>query len=271
MRSTSGHPPATPADGWDPAQYERFRAQRSRPFHDLMALVEAVPGGRAIDLGCGTGELTKVLHEAKRFGSTVGLDNSQAMLEQAAAHAGGGLRFELGSFLEPAPGAPFDVIFSNAALQWAPEHEQLIARLTAALEPGGQLVVQMPANHDHLSHVTADELAAEEPFVSALGGHRRKWPVQPPEWYAHLLFRLGYREIDIRLQIYPHELPSRADVVEWVKGTYLTEYRSRLPAETYALYLDRYTKRLLPKLADDRPFLYPYKRILLHARKRLEP
>lgn len=265
--STASNSSSTPVDAWDPAQYERFRAQRSQPFYDLMAMVELVPGGRAIDLGCGTGELTRELHQAKQFKSTVGLDNSEAMLEKAAEQAGSGLTFRLGTFLRLAPRTPFDVVFSNAALQWAPEHEHLFARLTAALKPGGQLAVQMPANHDHLSHITADGLALEEPFFSAMGGHTRQWPVQPPEWYAHLLFKLGYHDINIRLQIYPHELPSRADVVEWVKGTYLTEYRSRMPAETYALYLERYTERLLPLLADDRPFLYPYKRILMHAHK----
>lgn len=254
-------------DAWDPAQYERFRAQRSQPFYDLLAMVEPVPGGRAIDLGCGTGELTRELHTKGQFKSTVGLDNSEAMLEKAATQAGGGLRFQLGTFLRLAPRTPFDVVFSNAALQWAPEHEKLFERVAAAVKPGGQLAVQMPANHDHLSHITADALALEEPFITAMGGHTRQWPVQPPEWYAHRLFALGFQDINIRLQIYPHELPSRADVVEWVKGTYLTEYRSRMPENIYQLYLDRYTERLLPLLPDNRPFLYPYKRILMHARK----
>lgn len=254
-------------DAWDPEQYERFKAQRSLPFYDLLALVDPVPGGRAIDLGCGTGELTRQLHEQKGFRSTIGLDNSEAMLEKAEAFAGSGLRFKLGTVLRFAPQTPFDVVFSNAALQWAPDHERLFERLTAGLKPGGQLAVQMPANHDHVSHVTADALAHEEPFASAMDGHTRDWPVQAPEWYAALLYRLGYRDINVRLQMYPHELPSREAVVEWVKGTYLTEYQSRLPAELYEEYLARYRERLLAQLPDERPYLYVYKRILMRAVK----
>ena len=41
----------TPIDGWNPEQYERFRAERRQPFDDLMALCSPVPGGRIVDLG----------------------------------------------------------------------------------------------------------------------------------------------------------------------------------------------------------------------------
>ena len=53
----------TPIDGWSPDQYERFRSERQQPFDDLLSLCHPVPGGRIVDLGCGTGDLTKILHE----------------------------------------------------------------------------------------------------------------------------------------------------------------------------------------------------------------
>ena len=46
-------------DTWDPEKYARFAAERSRPFFDLLDLVTPIPGGRAVDLGCGPGELTR--------------------------------------------------------------------------------------------------------------------------------------------------------------------------------------------------------------------
>ena len=255
------------SDAWDPAQYERFKDERSQPFFDLAELVEPIPGGRAVDLGCGTGELTRVLHISKQLRATIGIDNSEAMLEKSKAFEGGGLRFALGTILRFAPQKPVDLVFSNAALQWVPNHEQLFARLAAGLAPGGQLAVQMPANHDHPSHVEADWLAGEEPYLTALGGHRRHWPVLPPDYYAAILYRLGFHNIHVRVQMYPHVLPSRDDVVEWVKGTYLTEYSSRMPPGIFAQYLRDYRARLARVLPDDRPFLYIYKRILIHARK----
>ncbi len=255
------------ASPWDPAQYERFRDERSQPFLDLLAMVEPVPGGRVVDLGCGTGDLTRIIHERLQAAGTIGIDNSETMLAKSAGHAGGGLQFRLGTILRFAPRKPFDVVFSNAAVQWVPDHERLFRRLAAGVAPGGQLAIQMPANFDHPSHVTAAEVAAEEPFLSALGGFRRVVPVQAPEWYAGLIDRLGFREQAVRLQVYGHHLASRDEVVEWVKGTLLTDYQQRLPAALWNLYLARYRNVLLPQLDDAKPYFYAFKRILIWARK----
>lgn len=252
---------------WDPEQYERFRDERSRPFFDLLAMVRPIPGGRAVDLGCGTGELTKVLHETVGARATIGLDNSETMLAKSADRAGNGLRFKLGTILRFRPSKPFDLVFSNAALQWVPDHETLFPKLADAIAPGGQLAVQMPANHDHASHVIADALAREEPFLAEMDGHVRNWPVLPVEQYARILDRLGFDDVQALVRVYVHHLPGPEDVVEWVKGTYLTHYRERLSPEGYTAYLDAYRERLLAALPDERPFVYTYKRILLHGTK----
>jgi trans-aconitate 2-methyltransferase len=249
-------------DAWDPGRYERFAAERAAPFHDLLALVRAVPGGRVVDLGCGAGELTATLHRRLEAAETLGLDSSPAMLERAAGLAGDGLRFELGDIAAFTEGG-WDVVFSNAALHWLPDHAELFARLVALLDPGGQLAVQMPANHDHPSHLVAAEVAGDEPFRSALGGHRRGSPVQAPEWYAELLDRLDLADQHVRLQVYLHRLAARDEVVEWVRGTLLTDYRSRMPAELFEEFLAAYRARLLPRLEDTRPYRYPFKRLLL--------
>lgn len=255
------------ASAWNPEQYARFKDERSQPFFDLLSFVQPTPGGRAIDLGCGTGELTRFVHERSAARATIGLDNSETMLAQSERFAGNGLTFKLGTILRFAPRKPFDLIFSNAALQWAPDHAGLLPRLTAGLAPGGQLAIQMPANQDHPSHRIADEVAAEEPFRSALGGYVRELAVQPPEWYAAALHRLGYAEQSVRLQVYPHLLPGREDVIEWVRGTYLTAYQQRLEPEAFEAYLERYRERLLAVLADERPWFYPFKRILIWAKR----
>ncbi len=254
------------ADVWNPDQYGKFRAERAAPFHDLLALVEPVPSPRVVDLGCGTGELTRLAHERLGARETLGVDASPAMLERAAAHAGGGLSFvqgDLGAFAE----GGWDVVLSNAAIHWVPDHERLLERLAALLAPGGQLAVQAPWNEHHASHAVAREVAREPRFAAPLGGFVRESPVLEPERYAHVLFRLGFARQRVRLETYAHPLASRDDVVEWVRGTTLTDYERRLDPATWARFLERYRERLREALPAERPFLYTYRRVFLWGRR----
>lgn len=253
-------------DSWNPAQYERFKAQRSAPFHDLLALVEPHGIKRAVDLGCGTGELTRVLHQRLNGAETRGLDSSPVMLAKAAAFAGPGLSFAEGRLETWQDARGVDLVFSNAALQWADDHKALLARLAASLAPGGQIAVQVPANHDHRSHALAAEIAAEAPFAAALAGYQRQPTVLRIEDYAAILHALGFEGADVSMRVYGHPLPSAHGVVEWVKGTLLTDYESRLEPDVFTAFLARYTDRLVHELGDG-PYFYAFKRILFHATK----
>lgn len=255
-------------DVWNPGQYHRFQAERAQPFEDLLGLVRPTASSRVADLGCGTGELTLRLHRELAARETTGVDSSSAMLERARATSIPGLRFvhaHIEDWLAES-GESQDVIVSNAALQWCEGHDELFARLAARLSPRGQLAVQMPANHDHPTHTLAAALALESPFVELLGGHVRHSPVQSPERYAALMHRLGFREQHVRLQVYGHVLDSAAEVVEWVKGTLLTDYQKRLPESAFEEFLRRYREAVLAALGSERPHFYPFKRLLLWAR-----
>lgn len=242
---------------WNPTQYLRFAAERKQPFLDLLALVERREGMSVVDLGCGTGEWTRELHDHLGASETLGIDSSPSMLEKAKAFANERVRFELAEVESFAPGRTFDLVFSNAALHWVEDHERLFPRLAALVAEGGQIAVQMPANEEHASHVVAGEVARE------FGGAMRPSEVLAPERYAEILHRAGFGRQHVRVQIYGHLLPSTADVVEWVKGSLLTDYERRLGAEMFPAFLARYTERLLEVLGDERPFFYTYKRVLL--------
>ncbi len=253
-------------DGWQPDQYARFRAEREQPFYDLLNLVEPVYAGRAVDLGCGTGKLTQELHIRTMAEETIGIDRSEAMLEHTEQYAGSGLRFERGD-IAAFEASKLDLVFANASLQWVEDHASLFPRLAAMLRSAGQLAVQMPANEDHPSHAVAREVAQQQPHADALDGFVYRHAIESPEWYAEQLARLGFAEQHVRVQVYLHRLPGPEDVVEWVKGSLLTGYRDRLPTPDYEAFEAAYRDRLLTILPNDRPFLYPFKRILLWARK----
>lgn len=256
-------------DGWEPQQYDRFRSERTAPFNDLLQLVRPAPGGSAVDLGCGTGDLTVVLHEHLGAASTVGIDSSSEMLARAERLDVGGVRFCAGDIASFAPVTAYDVVMGNASLQWVPDHEHVLARWTGALRPGGQLAVQVPANADHPSHLVSAALAESEEFAHAFDGDPPPDPVLSvlsPERYAVCLEHLGFEDQHVRLQVYGHRLTSSAEVVEWVKGTSLTRFRRALSDEMYERFLERYRSRLLEALGDRRPYFYPFKRILLWGR-----
>ncbi len=250
---------------WDPAQYERFRDERSAPFYDLLALVTPRPGMRAVDLGCGSGDLTRVLHERLGCAETVGYDSSPAMLDAARARAPArGLRFELADIaqLSPAPGS-LDLVFANASLHWLADHRALLGRLAGWLRPGGQLAVQVPANHGYPTHTLAREMAESPRWAAALGGYAPPNHVLTPEEYAIALYDIGLRPARCRLEVYGHVLGGPVDVVEWVKGSVLTAFRARLSPELYATFEDAYRAELLRRLPVRRPFHYPFQRILI--------
>ncbi len=253
--------------GWDPGQYDKFAAERAQPFWDLAALLEERPIRRAVDLGCGTGELTATLAGRLGVADVTGIDSSPAMLAAAPA----GLRVEQGDIRWWTSRGDHDLVFANASLQWVPDHPAVVARWWAALAPGGQLAVQVPTNADHPAHRIASEVASSEPFRSALGGppppDQVAANVLAPEQYAILLHHLGAARQHVRLQVYGHVLDRSADVVEWVRGTSLTRFAGLLPPDVFEAFVDEYRRRLLEAIGDTAPYFYPFKRILFWATK----
>jgi trans-aconitate 2-methyltransferase len=254
----------TTSGGWQPEQYHRFDGERRAPFFDLLALLRPVAGGRVIDLGCGTGELTVELHRRVSAAETVGVDSSPDMLAHVPSADGVTFRpGDLAAFEDP---GAWDVVASNAALHWVPDHADVLGRWAASLRPGGQLAVQVPANVDHPSHRLAAEVAASAEFADAFGGEPPADPVLSvlrPEAYAGLLDALGFTEQHVRLQVYAHHLASTAEVVEWVKGTNLTRFRKVLDPALFERFVSRYRERLLDEVGDHQPYFYAFKRILM--------
>ncbi len=244
---------------WNPDQYEKFKDERKQPFRDPVALIEHRPHMRVVDLGCGTGELTRELHDQLHAEETLGIDSSETMLLKSSAFGNELLRFEQGNIEAFVTDRPYDLIFSNAALHWVPDHEALFRRLTSFLTPKGQIAVQMPANEDHPSHAIAVEVAF------SMGEEPRRSDVLPLVRYAQLLHRLGFQRQHVRMQVYGHLLESTSAVIEWVRGTLLTDYEKRLGTVKFARFMELYRKLLLDTLEDERPYFYTYKRILLWA------
>lgn len=248
---------------WNPEKYHQFQTQRSAPYYDLLELVEVRPNLKAVDLGCGTGNLTRQLADALPESEVLGIDSSPQMLERTDEYARPGLRFELGNLTELE--GKWDLIISNAALQWSENHRDLVPRLYDHLSPGGQIAVQVPSNHGGPTHLTILRVAGQEPFRTALNGWTRQSPVLPIETYTELLFRKEAQEILAFDKIYPHVLENVDAIVDWISGTALVPYFERL-----GNHKDDFVTAIRQELTTDfpdEPVFYPFRRTFFSARK----
>jgi len=247
---------------WNPEQYRKFKGERFAPFVDLFGLVKVREGMRAVDLGCGTGELTSRLAESLPESMVVGVDSSPEMLARAEEFARPGLRFQLGR-IEDA-GGEWDLVFSHAAIQWVDDHRALVPRLIALLGAGGQLAVQLPSNHHHATHRLIVEIAGEEPFRRALGGWTRRVPVLSLDAYAELLYEHGGEDMVVFEKVYPHLLENAEALAEWTSGTALVPYFERLPEALHDAFMQRYRARLR-EIYPTPPVFYGFRRTLFYA------
>ncbi|MFF9349525.1 trans-aconitate 2-methyltransferase [Streptomyces sp. NPDC014734] len=207
---------------WDPQQYLRHADHRTRPFHDLLARVPdppAAPAPRVADLGCGAGNVTALLARRWPRARITGYDNSPQMLERARTHAGPLLDFVEADAATWTPAEPFDVIVSNALLQWVPDHLARLPVWLDALTPGGTLALQVPGNFDQPSHVLMRELAASPRWRERLHGVLRHADAVPaPTAYLDALTAPGITA-DVWETTYLHLLHGEDPVLDWVKGT----------------------------------------------------
>lgn len=154
---------------WNPEVYGRYSGERSRPFVDLVSRVATEDPTRVADLGCGSGTLTAMLGERWPDASVSGFDSSPEMVAQAPTDLPGNVTVELGDIMSfDATG--YDVVVSNAALQWVPSHRELIDQWTDTLESGSWLAWQVPGNFDAPSHALMRDLAESAEWSERLGG-----------------------------------------------------------------------------------------------------
>ncbi|HNM10309.1 MAG TPA: trans-aconitate 2-methyltransferase [Mycobacterium sp.] len=251
---------------WNPQTYLAYADQRSRPFFDLLARVGAESPRRVADLGCGPGNLTE--HLAERWPEAVieAWDNSAEMVAAARER---GIDARVGDVRAwiPAPGT--DVVLSNAALHWIPEHAELLIRWVDRLERGAWIAVQVPGNFDAPSHASIRALAERRPWSEPLHDipFRSGKVVESPARYAELLTDAGC-SVDVWESTYIHELTGENPVLNWITGTALTPVRDRLTEEQW----QRFRAELAPMLDTAYPVrpdgrtLFPFRRIFIVAR-----
>lgn len=253
---------------WNPEIYNQFKNIRFKPFFDLSDLIKEENPMKAIDLGCGTGEQTAILTEKFPKATFIGIDSSAEMLEKSKALENERLRFRKATTEELLnSGENWDLIFSNAALQWSDNHQELFPKLISILKTDGQLAIQMPYQPGNILNQILFELAAEEPFKTQLNNWNRPSAVLTIDEYAQILFENGIEDLNLSQKVYPIIAEDHETLFNFISGSALIPYLERLNEDQQKTFTAEFKQRIaksFPKL----PAIYSFKRILMYGRKK---
>ena len=218
---------------WNSDQYLKFKKERTQPSIDLANRIKLNDPQKIIDIGCGPGNSTKVLFD--RFPcaeSITGADFSENMIAKAREEYGGsGIDFMLFDATRDFSklSDDYDVVFSNACIQWVPDHPKLISDMMGVLKKGGVLAVQTPMNYREPIHRIIAETVESEKWARKFS-YRRIFYNLTPEEYHDLLSEIS-SDFTLWETVYCHRMPSHESIMEWYKGTGLKPYLSQLEGE----------------------------------------
>ena len=245
---------------WDSSQYLKFKAERTQPAIDLVNRINVDNPEKIIDIGCGPGNSTQVL--AGRFPDAyiVGVDKSEEMIS-AAKKSYPNLDFNIcdaGTELSQLD-SDFDIVFSNACIQWIPDHANLITNMLNLLKRNGILAVQIPMNFNEPIHKIVSELTAS--------GKWKKYFINPSVYstlsqseYFDILSEIS-EEFHIWETVYYHVMKSHNDILEWYRGTGLRPYLDVLPddkkTEFEADFMENIVRRYPKQKNGDIIFRFP--------------
>ena len=267
---------ATAPGPWDPGQYHRFSDHRRRPAVELLARVPPADPGLAVDLGCGSGEVTRLLAERWPGATVQGIDNSPDMLARARSGDAGdgapGIEWVEADIVAWTPSRPPGLVYANASLQWVDGHEALFPRLLRTLAPAGVLAAQMPLSREARSHLLMHEvLATGGPHGTPIGPAplraeiSRRWVLDPREYFD--LLAPAADRLDIWTTEYFQVIEGDDPVLEWVRGTGLRPILNALPAPDLDNFLRAYRQALRDAYPQrpDGSTVYPFRRLFIVA------
>ncbi len=251
---------------WNPQTYLAFADERSRPFVDLVARVEGVPG-TIVDLGCGPGHLTEVLRGRWPDADVLGVDSSVEMIERAVAgNTDSRARYLIADVSEWAPDEPVDLVISNATLQWLPDPLATVARLREHVAPGGALAFQVPNNFAEPSHVLLHEISSRDPYARFTEVLHLPRGVDPTT-FLDLLSRPGWA-LDVWETTYLHVLHGDDPVFDWISGTGARPVMQALPENLRTAFVAEF-KAALRAAYPARSYgtVLPFQRVFVVARR----
>jgi len=208
---------------WQPNLYLEFGKERTQPSIDLTARIDKDNPQRIIDIGCGPGNSANVLKARWKQAEIIGLDNSEAMINEAKSKYP-----DMQWLCTDASGdltglGKFDIVFSNAAIQWMPNQEKLLSKLFEMLNKNGILAIQVPCTKYMPIHIELEKLILADKWKIRFANVASPHSIHPADFYYNILCNLT-EEIDLWETHYFHRMNTYADIVKWYSGAGLRPY-----------------------------------------------
>ncbi|MDC0994057.1 methyltransferase domain-containing protein [bacterium] len=252
---------------WNPNLYMKYGNERTQPSIDLVARIASSSPQEIIDLGCGPGNSTSILKNRWPNAMVAGLDSSEGMIKQARKDYPN-QEWIVGDISDWVADKEYDLIFSNAALQWIPEHQIVFPKLVGFLKDSGVLAVQVPFHYDSPLHKSIVEVSEDERWTGRMNQARSALTYKPASFYYDVLSSIS-SSLAIWMTEYYHVMESPEAVLDWISGTGLRPFIAALETEE----ANDFKKVLLGKYIDayarqkDDKVIFPFKRQFIVATK----
>jgi trans-aconitate 2-methyltransferase len=253
---------------WNPGQYLKFKNERTQPAIDLLSRIKIKDPEKIIDLGCGPGNSTQILHERWPDAHILGIDNSREMIKKAAEDFPD-RKWAVADIAGFKSEILYDLVFSNATLQWIHNHEKVLPDLFALVEKNGALAVQVPANNESPLHKALIYVSDLEKWNGFTGGCGKLLNYQSADYYYNLLNPVA-SVLELWETVYYHEMNNHYGLIEWYKSTGMRPFLESIPGDEKKA---EFENEVLEKCRDDYKIqkngkiLYPFKRIFFIAYK----
>jgi trans-aconitate methyltransferase len=252
------------AKQWDAGHYNQSFAFIWNYGAGVLELLKPEPGERILDLGCGTGHLTKQIHDA---GATVvGIDHSSDMID-AARQSYQEIEFQCIDAASFSFDDPFDAVFSNAVLHWVQPPARAVQRIRESLKPGGRFVAEF-GGHGNVAQVVTT-LVSELEARGFVDAHKRNpWYFPSIAEYTTLLEGHGLEPIFARLYDRPTLLEGGDEGLAGWLTMFGDSFLAGVPAEEHHSIMQTVADRLRPTLFRDGNWYADYRRLQIIAVKR---
>ncbi len=255
---------------WDAEKYDATKAPQIDAGKELITMAKVRDTDSILDIGCGTGKLTVELAGLATKGTIIGIDPSEEMLEKARTVSEKVKNISLIqipvqsiNFTER-----FDLAFSNSALQWVKEQQQVMELIYRSLKHGGRIAFQLPADNfcKEFFNYTKNSIDALH-YGKFFTDWKSPWYFPTDEEYKDKLKVAGFKNINVFYKDYRLVFESINEVLDWWTSAGLRPYLSVLPEKEQECFKNAFAISFESNRTD-KGIEFDFRRLFAFAEKR---